>query len=119
MFKFHSKAEMSSQQQDSPPSSVWCFYHIQNEQGESAQAPNAFRVEIKDGKRSPRYKDVIEYFPLKDAGSYHIRFRAALPSIASPSSKDKQIVYVDFVSPNARVPLVGGNVVAKVLNLGK
>jgi len=85
----------------------YCFYHIQGEDGESASRPNAFRIPVKaDGK--PTLKDVQNAFPLQGSGSFYFRFRV---------KAGDGFGYLDLPSSSAQIPLLGGNVHAKVLRM--
>jgi hypothetical protein len=86
---------------------VTCFYFLQGEAGESEAHPNAFRMDT--GGARPLVRNVWDAFPLRGQGSFHMRFRVAAGA---------SFVYLDPTSGEAPVPLVGGNVFAKVLRLG-
>jgi hypothetical protein len=87
---------------------AWLFYHLQNEKGESSAHPNACKLYPGTGGRI-RLQDVLDAFPLTGSGSFHFRFQVA---------QDNVVMFLDVVDPADPVPLVGGNVIAKVLRLG-
>lgn len=87
---------------------VWLFYHIQNDKGEGSAHPNAAKV-LPSGAKV-RLQDVLDAFPLRGSGSFHFRFQVAQEGV---------LMYLDVLDPSDPVPLVGGNIVAKVLRLGR
>lgn len=88
---------------------MWLFYHLQNEKGESSAHPNACRVVALSGSK-PTLQDVINAFPLTGTGSFHFRFQI---------SQDGAVMFLDVLDPSEPVPMVGGNIIAKVLRLGE
>ena len=89
----------------------WLFYHLQGEKGESPAHPNACRL-IAATPGRPTLADVTACFPLSGSGIFHYRFQSTLPG-------EKNSVFLDLVNPADVVPTVNGNVVAKVLRVGK
>ena len=89
------------------PKGLWLFYFLQNEKGESSAHPNACRMVAPGGR--PRLQDVLDAFPLSGTGSFHFRFQV---------TQDKEVMFLDILGAGDPVPLVGGNVIAKVLRLG-
>jgi hypothetical protein len=86
---------------------VYLFYYIQNERGEDAQHPNACKVNCSvPGKIL--FQDILSSFPLDSSSSFHFRFQTTI---------DKQTVFLDITNPEDTVPVVGVNIVAKVLRL--
>lgn len=94
-----------------PPKPVWCFYHIQNERGESAAHPNAFRVHFAGARATAG--DVWACFPLASLGAFHFRFQ-----LPAPEGSGRPYEYLDLVHESDVVPLIGGNIHAKLLRLG-
>ena len=92
-----------------PGKASLCFYHLQNEEGETAGRPNAYRLPIAPGK-APTLQDVHESFPLHGLGTFHFRFRVPVGDSHA---------YLDVLEPDQEVPTLGGNVHAKVLRLGE
>lgn len=88
---------------------IWLFYHLQGEKGESSAHPNACRVVPQSGSK-PVLQDVLNAFPLTGSGSFHFRFQI---------SQDGAVMFLDVLDPAEPVPMVGGNIIAKVLRLGE
>jgi DIX domain len=86
---------------------VYLFYHIQNERGESSSHPNACTLTVPPGSKVV-LQDVLNAFPLRGTGSFHFRFQVA---------QDGVVMFLDVLDPSDPVPMVGGNVIAKVLRL--
>lgn len=89
--------------------SCFCFYHLQGEPGESAGRPNAFRLRLAADAK-PTLADVQAAFPLAATGSFHFRFRV---------NSGQGFAYLEVPAPDTPLPLLGGNVHAKVLRLGE
>jgi hypothetical protein len=87
----------------------YCFYHIQGEQGESASKPNAFPLKLAAGVK-PCLRDIQKAFPLNGTGSFYFRFRV---------KAGDGFAYLDLPSQAAQIPLLGGNVHAKVLRMSE
>jgi hypothetical protein len=91
------------------------LYTIQNDRGEDAAHPNAARL-YPSTPGKVMLADVLSAFPYWGTGSFHFRFQALL---------DRAPVFLDFPPPGSGgappevtpVPLIGGNVVCKVLRL--
>lgn len=95
------------------PKTVWCFYVVQNDAGDSADNPNAFRVRF--AGETPTLADVRASFPLRHSGSFHFRFR-----LATKGGKDpKSYVHLDAVRDEDAVPRFGQHLIARVLRLGE
>ncbi|KAA0153561.1 hypothetical protein FNF29_02950 [Cafeteria roenbergensis] len=93
------------------PKTVWCFYTVQNDAGDSADNPNAFRVRF--AGEVPTLADVRASFPLRHGGSFHFRFR-----LAAKGGKDpKAYVHLDAVRDEDAVPRFGQHLIARVLRL--
>lgn len=90
---------------------LWCFYHVQNDDGDSSSHPNAFNVRIPAQQKLPTFADILRHFPLAGTGSFHFRFR--IPS------KSTGFEFLDVVHEHDVIPTIKGNVFAKVLRLGK
>lgn len=85
----------------------WLFYHVQNDKGESGAHPNAVKLRPAEGQQLS-LQDVVDAFPLTGTGSFHFRFQVV---------QDKQLMFLDLTHPADIVPLVGSNVICKVLRL--
>ena len=91
------------------------LYYVQNDRGEDPSHPNAARL-YPSTPGKVMLSDVLSAFPYWGTGSFHFRFQALL---------DKAPVFLDFPPPGSGsappestpVPLVGGNVVCKLLRL--
>ena len=101
------------------------LYVVQGEAGDELAHPNAFDLPWVAGQQAaaPRVRDVTDAFPLRSTGVFHFRFRVAcesLPvSVRSMLPKPpQQYVWLDL-DADARVPVVGGAVFAKVLRIGE
>ena len=85
-----------------------CFYHVQNEKGESAARPNVYMLPVAPSQR-PTLSDVTKAFPLGSTGTFQFRFRVKI---------GESFGYLDVTDPSEQVPLTAGHVHAKVLRLG-
>jgi hypothetical protein len=94
--------------------SIWCFYTIQNDKGEEAAHPNAFKVKFSTAQATLR--DVRASFPLKDTGSFHFRFQVDAPD--SGESRGPY-VFLDTTRDDDVVPLTGPHAQARILRLGE
>lgn len=90
------------------PVNALLLYYVQNDKGESPAHPNACRLRRTNPDRVT-LRDVLDVFPLRGQGVFHFRFQTTFP--------DKQVVFLDVVNPDDSVPLVGNNVIARVLRL--
>lgn len=87
---------------------VTCYYHCQNERGDTSSHPNAFKINpLLQNKIT--LEDIQKAFPLSGTGSFHFRFQVI---------QEKQPLYLDLLNPADAVPTINGNVIAKVLRLG-
>lgn len=86
------------------------YYHIQNDRGEDSAHPNAAALTPSAPGRVT-FGDVLAAFPYSSAtSSFHFRFQV---------THERALCYADLPTLDAdtAVPLVNGNVVAKVLRL--
>ena len=86
---------------------MWVLYHIQAEAGESPAAPNAFEVSPKG--RAPVLSDLLDAFPLRTTGRFHVRCRV--------DHKTHGAMWLDMTQPNQPLPVVNQHIVAKILRL--
>lgn len=86
----------------------WLFYFVQNDKGETAAHPNACKLKASVEGARLTLQDVTDACPLTGTGNFHFRFQVV---------QDKQIMFLDLTHPADVVPLIGTNVIAKVLRL--
>jgi hypothetical protein len=88
---------------------IWMFYWLQGEKGEDKARPNTCQITALSPDRVT-LAEVMSSFTLRGTGSFHFRFQQEI---------DGQPMFLDVVDPTESVPRVGGNIVARVLRLGK
>lgn len=84
------------------------YYYIQNDRGENSSTPNACKL-VPSQPNKIILQDIYNALStLMTTASFHCRFQMIM---------EKQPVYLDLLNPQDSVPLINGNVIAKLLRL--
>ena len=84
------------------------YYYIQNDRGESSATPNACKLNPSQPNKIILQDIYNALQTLMITSSFHFRFQMIM---------EKQPVFLDLLNPQDVVPLINGNVIAKLLRL--